>query len=313
MKLLIALFLFFGGVSGAFAQAYIPIPDTLAVWTQSRTKGMMPVSFYENCQLFTAEKISVNSLLYTVLRASGVRGGSNIPTEISFSDKMFGLFRNDTIARKVYFKDSISSPEYMLYDFSLQQGDTFITWTDGMQWHNIIDTILEVEMFGAMHRQYVFSDHGNWIPGSRGSYIEGVGSLLGFGWPISIPYEPAEAYLECFGYNEAAYLFPQQQWYTPPTTSDSSCRKYNTVIPDGAAHNIIINYLSRQDCIQAEIQNTDLNNCSLMVFDVWGREVIAIPLDNKVSMIFTGHLQNGLYAWAVYSGNKPLLYGKMIK
>lgn len=305
MKQVILLMAFCAGTLCSTAQSYIPIPDTLAVWTQVASYGMMP-AYITKEQVFTAEKVLIDSFIYTVLRKTGYTNYS------SYSNKWAGMFRNDTTARKVYFKDSVSSPEYLMYDFSLHQGDSFVTQLEGMTWNNIIDTIIEVEMFGATYRKYIFSDHGNWIPGSHGSYIEGVGSLLGFGWPIAITYEPAEAYLECFSYDNNAYLFAPWQWYAPPMPSDSSCKMYNGLIAEEPVHAIRANYQSNENCMTVEIQNSDMNNYRLIMYDVSGRQVMTTSLYREANKVYTQHLQKGIYVWIVYIDDRPVMKGKMV-
>ncbi len=80
--------------------------------------------------------------------------------------------REDTISKKVYFSES--NIEALAYDFSLNQGDTFITNLSGCNIQMIVDSVDTILLLNGETRKRLF------FPGwTNEIWIEGIGSLNG--------------------------------------------------------------------------------------------------------------------------------------
>lgn len=134
--------------------------------------------FYEN--VFGADTL-INDTLYTMVwrnhyARTGEPGGFETiiqPFEPGFQNELVGFVREDTMLQHVYYRaadNSLNDEEVLLYDFSLQVGDTFFDHLAG----NGPYTVLEVEtqfIYNAERRVWSFDE------GTR--IIEGIGSEFG--------------------------------------------------------------------------------------------------------------------------------------
>lgn len=79
--------------------------------------------------------------------------------------------REDTLTKQIFFYEN---GEYLAYDFSLNQGDTFTTSMNGCNLQMIVDSVDTVSLLnGELRKRIYLSNFGQEI------WIEGVGSLFG--------------------------------------------------------------------------------------------------------------------------------------
>jgi hypothetical protein len=111
------------------AQVYYPMLDSVSnVWyyVANVFPVLSPQSSSGNCNygsasfgvagtLITTGDTIINSTSYKILEQHDPGGGN---------DCRFGYLREDTTAKKIYFVDNIFSPEEILYDFSMQIGNS---------------------------------------------------------------------------------------------------------------------------------------------------------------------------------------------
>lgn len=124
-KYLLALSLFFGLLVNANAQQYHPLLDSVSnIWhytgnylpvrLQSSTNCSYPQMFDQGDGQYTGGDTVINATTYKIMYAGG-----------SWSQGcLYGFIREDTAAQKVYFRDNTGAPEILLYDFSMQVGDS---------------------------------------------------------------------------------------------------------------------------------------------------------------------------------------------
>jgi len=128
-------------------------------WCQSANPGFaQPINYYVYNQNIDT---IINSVTYAKIVISG--GSTTF------------FAREDTIAKKVYIKDNVNVPEVILYDFSLNVGDTLYAkhgW--GAGYKLIVRTIDTVTTLVGQRRQFHLSD----TSGVYGySTIESIGSM----------------------------------------------------------------------------------------------------------------------------------------
>ena len=91
-------------------------------------------------------------------------------------------FREDSIAQKVYIYDFNAVSEYLLYDFNLQPGDTFISsYTTGGNPY-IVDSIQTITTYDGVNRRIYFFNHPSFS--APKFIIEGIGSSSGMYLPM---------------------------------------------------------------------------------------------------------------------------------
>jgi hypothetical protein len=130
-----ATLLFFLITLSGFAQTYFPmLNDSVNRWEYSN--NFLPIRA-EQPSVTALCTYPINSYLYLIEQTvgdtsivdsiSGMHSYKKIESTWDFNSSFcsFGFVREDSIARKVYFKDNVGNNEILLYDFSLQVGDTF--------------------------------------------------------------------------------------------------------------------------------------------------------------------------------------------
>ena len=105
-----------------------------------------------------------------------------------------GAMRNDTLNKKVYFIERDSLNEILLYDFSLNVGDTLY---GTMPFGNSPVTSIDSVLVGSNYHKRFFS--------STWEIIEGVGSTYGL-LEIKFPEFIESMYLICFTHNADTYI-----------------------------------------------------------------------------------------------------------
>lgn len=193
MRIILASFitlLLNGSVS---AQNYHPILDSTSnVWHYTANwipvKTVQPAggpcdyqSFTQYSRLESVGDTSINGINYRII--------DNFEIWANFIPCRFGYMREDTASRKVYFMPNDLSPEILMYDFALNQGDQIqldFTPFSGVHPAGVyyVDTIFLVNttagsrnLFQLRSVSFPFTDPIQWI--------EGVGSPSGLAYLLT--------------------------------------------------------------------------------------------------------------------------------
>ncbi len=109
--------------------------------------------------------------------------------------------REDTVERKVYYRHSLDKTEYLIYDFSMEVGNS-INGIFGNDCVLYLDSIKDIEYLGKERKTYYF--HSN--TGTQPVWVEGIGSLAGILEPLKTPSSPGLFELNCcYSDNEQFY------------------------------------------------------------------------------------------------------------
>jgi hypothetical protein len=102
---------------------------------------------------------------------------------LNYNNKLLkGYMREDTMAKKVFFKETTTSPDIMLYDFSLNVGDsayyTFPSSTFNNGYYRVDSIIIKNEVCGARKHYYLWKHSIQNYAGSPKyfEHIESIGS-----------------------------------------------------------------------------------------------------------------------------------------
>ncbi len=126
-KILLTIVITLSLYSEMSAQQYYPMLDSVNRWTYSVWNCFArphPMKSYSPCsyplhdmfcipEIYTGQDTVIDSITYKTV----IVGDSTNPC-------LYGFIREDTAAKKVYFRDVLSNPEFVLYNFSMQVGDT---------------------------------------------------------------------------------------------------------------------------------------------------------------------------------------------
>lgn len=207
--------------------------------------------------------------------------------------KLAGLIREDTNTRKVWGIYPDSAQEMLLYDFSLEKGDTIkvTMFHYGFATHNVkVDSIDTININGINHKRLHLKESGVNHWGGE-FWIEGIGSNAG---PLSsgVSYlqiidGPLKPLLICFERN-GQVLFDQKDVLYQPT---DKCYSTINVSPE-PFRNLDITLFPNPTSNQLRIQS-DLKISFFKILSVTGQTIKAGTLSNKT--ISVNALNSGVY------------------
>jgi hypothetical protein len=196
------------------AQNYVPIPEKNMAWFNYTGCGEDYWNITGDTLIggFNYSKVSLYHVEYNVapMPFNYCTPLAGITTSTSYA----GAFRNDSIQKKVYIVPKNSSTEQVLYDFSLQPGDTLKdTYLSSLHGSAILERIDSISLGGIQRARYTFShcgfDASQASVGDSLRLIEGIGSNQSFLSPYELcGYNGNIFYtLECVTYNGQA-IYP---------------------------------------------------------------------------------------------------------
>lgn len=185
--------------------------------------------------------------------------------------------REDTVARKTYILEPWNSNEVLMFDFSLNIGDTLNSTytTDGSP--IVVDTITdEILLNGVIRKKWTF-DNGHF-------YIEGIGSSQGF---FSPTFTLLGHWLEtnCVNDNNV-HLYGNRCFTILDVSEVDVFRNDFKVYPNPVEHNLIV-----------ERSIADLVYFKL--YDLHGRIVLRKKISARVVEIDVSDLPKGIYVFSL--------------
>ncbi len=151
---------------------YIYLFDTLKVW--HTIHGVETGDFYTERLNIDYENniLNVNDTLYYYININEEQGG-------------YCCYREDTATQRIYYRSSPDYPELLIYDFSMQEGDSMYTAAFSVPslWL-YTDSIRTKTFFGKKRKVYYLTNE-EWE--AHPIWIEGIGSLAGLPNAVSSP------------------------------------------------------------------------------------------------------------------------------
>lgn len=191
--LIVLLFIFFNVLS----QSYTPLLKEGNKWWVYYREGYCDFCNpqYRAYYIFINGETVVDNVVYKRIYSNLYRncpymGSCTNPTN---PDVFECLMREDLITKKVYFLDSNTNTEKLIYDFSAQAGDVLdVYWRWGGEGYpTAIDDIVYGSVFGKENVKTFVSGYHN--------IYEGIGSQSGlFTRPAGLPFEVGAFWLDCF-------------------------------------------------------------------------------------------------------------------
>ena len=309
LTIIVLLFPFF-----VWSQNYIPIPaDSTSEWRVKKTyhfKGDICLQVDDINYYFIGDTL-INNLTYSKIYKYGIHyqvplgPNSNCDPNVNhFTDVYVGAIRNDT--GKVFFKSIYNNPEILLYDFTLNIGDTlkrpcFGSTTDT----NIVVAIDTVTINNRQHRRFFISD-GSQSSGTIDStnyIVEGIGAAIGL---VEEPNWEGANELLCYAENHIP-IFP----------FGCSCILNVGVEEIGNNQNASIQLYPNptKDIITLEFHDRVYKDLYLSIYDLMGRRVKQFKIPNKkLKYNFNlSRFETGLYFYKINNETKIIYSGKIIK
>ncbi len=233
----------------------------------------------------------------TVLEANSYKKLYTSSDSLQSSWYIIGAMREDS-AHKVFFSDL--TEEYLLYDFSLNKGETLYANFRGCQFEMTLDLLDSIVLLdGEIRKRYNFS---SW---TTDTWIEGIGSINGL-VNVGLQMCTADVYtqLNCFTENDSLKF--QNSYFSSCYISTVGLTK------DISIENIA---LSPNPFTTAAILKVPfyLTNCKLSIYSVSGKLLRTYPnLSGKEFLIERNDLNPGLYFLQLTESNNTKRICKMI-
>jgi hypothetical protein len=255
----------------SFSQNYYPFPDSNATWCDESiwNGGLDDVYYYKYYQ--TDGKININDTLYTII--------SDNAEEINFYLR--------EASKKVYCRFSPGSPEFLLYDFDIETGDTIL-----YGWDNLPGYVMSSDslLIGAdYHKRYEI-----WFfdGAFQGHFIEGVGSDLGLMYPDVLAFD-IKGDLFCFSMADTIYkidgsggTYPGNCWIYLEIPENNKIQM--DIYPNPSSDKIFINYDKE---------------CNIELVDIFG----SVVRKSETKSMDIHDLIKGIYILNIYSETGLLL------
>lgn len=267
----------------ASAQNYIPLLDNTNEWHLTTCYYGCNTDVYN-----TDGDTLVDQKTYKIL------------TGYHFISRTF-LLREEIAYRKVYLKflQPGINKEYLLYDFSLQIGDSIdmknpITPFPTNAGYYKLDSIVNRPMANAVAARhfYLSPTESNMTSNTPAVWIEGVGSLSIITAPSGYPDINGVGHLSC--------SFKNGELFYSNLDSISSCDPFlsNMIIGNALEKVLITNIISDGQC---KIDNAE-NIRDVVVFDLSGKKLMEVKSNrqNQVTLDFS-KFSAGVYILAAYS------------
>lgn len=268
---------------------YHPFPEGNATWNYSYFQQFMamPPNDYELATYsytFTGDTI-INNLTYHKLSTPFAKPhvtGSGYRAAI----------RQDIVGKKVFVIPATETSEKILYDFTMQVGDTI----KGNPYYLSRDTVQSIDsvLIGTTFRK-------RWLFHNNYYIIEGIGSTCELLAIVPVSYADGPEYnLNCYHENNQT-LYPDSQ---------TNCELINSVkLLDTNSSEIKVYPNSSKGSFTIEF--TDANILEIRIVDMLGKVIFQQPTNNMKTIIISLP-QSGLYVVTGKSTANKLIAKKLI-
>jgi hypothetical protein len=286
-KIILTLTIIIGSIFQSLSQNYLKLINDSINWDIAYAESTYiclgfsddtPERFYFNGDTVIHDGLIYHQMKYhpfIELDGEGPNCGPFAIDTVSFL-AYWGILREDTLNQKVYRYNSWNDTEVLIFDFSLNQGDTFHSEGIG---DIIVDTVYQYITDDGVERKYI---------GFTGDYyegymLEGIGGPAG---PFSDPIMPYlweyTGYLYCAEYKDGINILygPCDDFITDIDSPSGTINKFE-VYP-----NPFIDFI-RIDCSE-EIRFIRLINLAGLVIE-------SRMIDSKTVFFETSRLKSGMY------------------
>jgi hypothetical protein len=288
MKKLLLIFVVTMTVTFSFAQTnvYHPFPDSNAIWNLYFT-GCQTGNDNESYSILIVGDTLISGHTYHKLSTPFVQVSlAGYCSQTHFAGYK-GAIRQDTLLKKIFFIPPDSSSEHLLYDFTMQVGDTIKGYLESYSWS--ADTVISIDsiLVGSTYHKRWFIDYGYNI-----YIIEGVGSTYGLlesspGGMVDFP----DYSITCFKQNG-------QSLYPDTTTNCQLITSINSIDPISNQVNVFPNPAIDNLTIEIPQKST------IELLDIQGQTILQQTLQQGKTDIDISGLAKGIYILRLCSNDK---------
>jgi hypothetical protein len=286
---------------------YHPFADSNAFWTMEESNCCWnlcsswpvpdPIIIDYSFSYFVQGDTILNATNYHKLyKSAGIAHehcalGGSINNWFNMNTEYAGGYRQDTVMKKVYFFYPNTLQECLLYDFSLNVGDTLY---NGCLCFNCVVSGIDSVLIGNNYRKrFSFS-------GSNASIIEGIGST--FGWLV--PLYPLDylGTLICYSENGQT-LYPDtttQCYIIIAGVNEVNKPKSISISPNPFHTYATLNVSS------------EFINSELIIYNTIGNTVMQQTISSESIQISRNELSNGVYFYKIITDKGFPASGKII-
>ncbi len=211
-------------------------------------------------------------------------------------------FIRETTSRQVFYKSSVDFPETLIYDFSLQPGDSARFWGDQSFYYKLDSITTTTLLTGEQRRQFHLSAP---LFNCTDHWTEGIGSLYGVMEPASCYWVGGTSGLLCFTEHDSL------KYHDP---GFSSCYVYSGISDQPPGNKFTVMHNRKSGKLMVSAKETISGNTVIELFDIYGRRLYSGLLKNEKTEISLAGLNrfDGLVLIRIRSGNIPVFSTKMI-
>lgn len=294
------------------SQNYIPFPDSGAVWHE--TYWWQPSPFFYNgigdtyIQGDTVFNDTVYKKVYMLYR-------DVFCSDIIISGPAYsGGLREDSINQRVFSRWSANENEKLIYDYTLQVGDTLpaeMMWFTFDTYGIYVTNIDTIQTYDGINRRVWYLDYEEIIYPGWPQIIEGIGCTSGLFGGIE-PYWEGWNELLCYSVDVEEVW---RSWRDTCYVFTDSCATVGIEIKYSAGFNIRTapNPFNTQFTLENLPENKQME---LVLINFFGQVVYRKSLTGgqpQQQITINQALANGLYILKIYSDKKLLFTQKVIK
>jgi len=256
-----------------WSQNYFPFPDSNATWCDERYDNGWPNSNYYYFFYKTNGKKTINDTVYTIISDN--------------YDQIRCYLREEN--KKVFCKLTPDDPEFVLYDFDIDIGDTVILHQCSGESYNGYVEGTDSLLIGEQYHKRYFIQCWEWL---SFYFTEGIGSDAGLMY-CDLPWVDYYGNLFCFSLNDTIYKTDGSgekgsgdcwQYIGIQETPSEQIEVY----PNPVSYYIYVNYDKK---------------CKLVLSDLSGRQARS-SFSNYINV---SDLEQGIYLLRIYSFTGNLL------
>ncbi|MCW5520515.1 T9SS type A sorting domain-containing protein [Aureitalea sp. L0-47] len=272
----------------SFAQPYLPMLDEDHVWNTDFYVdpfggGQTGIVSSEN---YVAGETVINNETYKSVYIDGELGSCLVREENGI----------------VYRYDTNANEEVIIYDFTLEIGDTFefpqiifegfcgaLGFYNGPLEMTVTDRT--TEFIANQNRVVITFDYISEFS-VQCQWIEGIGSTLGFD-PVGDVIDIGSRYLVCFTKNGTTYFF----------NNATACDNTNLSVPDNSKDQIVLAPNPVQDISILQLPS-ELNVDTVRIYDITGKVISEATITKNYLTINAMDFSAGIYFYRAISENK---------
>ncbi len=311
MKTVAVLLLLMSGPLFLMAQDYHPLIEDDKTWLEAYHVGSNICSYESVYQMRFGDDTLIEGNVYRKVLRRGFNPTSPGPYCPPFvaddfeTEKSHVFVREDTATRQgfvwAFTEEFPEGHDVMLYDFSLEPGDTIpISYYTTHNTVITVDTVMDVNLLNGETRKAWFFDH------FAKYYVEGIGGAFGLlnGYMTAIC---CYHQLHCVQQNGVS-LFPPVGY-----GSDLYCSWIVSSTAEMPQPAILVypNPGVGQITFDIEFTSYGYSDLQLTLFNLAGQQILATPLrDGKND--FTINEGSGMYLWRLSNNNEIVRTGKLV-